>query len=85
MYLIWVKNHIKAKNAEVIGAIYKNQTIGLITYEFLNNSIPKIGLSQFKRVFRIWNWITIIKKCIKNLINKKKKLSVVTQNQTLKL
>ena len=86
MYLIWVKNHIKAKNAEVIGAIYKNQIIGLITYEFLNNSIPKIGLfSVQKSIQNFGIGSQLLEKCIKNLINKKKKkLSVVTQKSNSK-
>ena len=81
MYLIWVENHIKSKNAEVIGATYKNQIIGLITYEFLNNSIPKIGLfSVQKNIQNLGIGSQLLKKCIKSLINKKKKrLSVVTQ------
>jgi len=86
MYLIWVENHIKAKNADVIGAIYKNQIIGLITYEFLNNNIPKIGLfSVQKSIQNLGIGSQLLKQCIKNLINKKKKkLFVVTQKSNSK-
>ena len=82
MYQTWVENHINAKNAEVISAHVGNQIIGLITYEFPLNNVPKIGLFSVKSDYgKQGIGSQLLKKCILDLKQKRKKhLLVVTQN-----
>ena len=86
MYRIWVKNHINANNAEVIGAYTDNQIVGFITYELPSKNIPKIGLFSVKsNVENLGVGSQLLNKCIMDLMQKKKDyLSVVTQKSNLK-
>jgi len=81
MYRIWVKNHMNADNAKVIGAYMDDQIIGLITYELSSNNIPRIGLFSVKRNSgNLGVGSQLLNKCVMDLMQKgKNSLSVVTQ------